>query len=111
MHNSSHADTGKVAVPLIGYYDGILQRARQAGSYGGRPSVGALDVASVEIIIGKDAASNRGTENYSILDSQLVNNFGDQFMDVPVTATRTVVRIFFSRPAFADKVFIKSFWF
>jgi hypothetical protein len=59
MDDLAHADAGEVAVALVGDDDGIVADAADGRGHRRGAAVGALDVADVEIVVGKDRAAHR----------------------------------------------------
>src|SRR5204863_6123804 len=85
------SDRGQVAVTLIADDDAVRPAALESRSHGGRAAVRRLNIADVEIVVGKHRAADRTDENRAILQAELVDGARNQFVRYPVAATGTVV--------------------
>ena len=91
MDDLGGPDGGEVAVALVGEDEGVGPGPPDAGRHGGGPAMRRLDEVDVEVVVGEDAAADRGDADRSRAERQLVEQLGHEPMDDPVAAARAVV--------------------
>src|SRR5579884_3886457 len=91
MDDFGGADGGEIAVTLVRNDDGVGVGAFEGGCGRGSASVGHLDVADIEIIVGEHGAADWADENGAVLDPEILEGFRDELVCDTVSATGTVV--------------------
>ena len=91
MHGFRSADSGKVAVALVGKHGKLRVGALYACRNGGRSAVGGFDHIAVEIIICKHRAADGRYAHGVALDTELVDDLGNKAVDYPVRAAGAVM--------------------
>ena len=91
MDDLGSADRGQVAVTLVGEDELVGLRSSDSGRYGRRTAVGRLDEVDVEVVVGEDAAADRGDTDRALGQVHLVEQLADQAVDDAVPATRAIV--------------------
>ena len=93
MHDFSGADGSQIAVALVRQHDLVRTGSLQPRGGGRGASVSHLHVAHIEVVISKHRAADRTYQDGLILQIQVFESFGDQFVGDPVAASRTVVSL------------------
>jgi hypothetical protein len=93
MNGLAGADTGKVAVTLIGEHKAVRPAALDASGNGGSTSVGSLLPIDVYIIIGKHGTTHRAYTDSLLLEAHLFDDFGHELVYHAMGATRAVVHV------------------
>ena len=104
-------DGGEVAVALVRDHEVFRERADQAGSDCGCPSVRDRDPSAVVVVIGEDRAADRGNNDGLFLNSMIFHRLGDQLVQDSVSAAGAVVHVLLDRAGTAFKGVKKDFGF
>ncbi len=91
MHDFSGANGREIAVSLIGNDDFVGMGSLDSGGRSGRAAVRGLDIAYVEIIVGKYRATHWTHEDRLVLQTEFLQGFGNQLVGDAVSAAGTVV--------------------
>jgi hypothetical protein len=81
----------EVAVALITKNDTLRAGAFDPGGDCRGPSVGRLNMADVQVIIGEDGTTHRVDQDGTVLNAEIYNGFRYELVQDAVAASRTVV--------------------
>ena len=85
-------DRGEVAVALVGEDERVRTDPADAGRDRRRAAVRGLDEVDRQVVVGEDAAADRGDRDRRGAQMHLVEQLGDEAVDDAVTAAGAVVR-------------------
>ncbi len=91
MDDLGRPDRGKVAVALIGEHERVRADPANAGRDRGRAAVRSLDEVDRQVVVGEDAAADRGDRDRRGSEVHLVEQLGDEAVDDAVAAAGAVV--------------------
>ena len=93
MDDLGRADRGEVAISLIGDHNLVRAGALQSGSGSGSAAMRHLHVAHVKIVVSENGTADRTHQDGLILQAEVFESFGNQFVDHAVAAPGTIVRL------------------
>jgi hypothetical protein len=82
-----------MAVALVVDHDAAGQAARHSGGHGWRAPVGGGDIAHIEIVVGKHAATDRANQNRPVLNAQLIDGPRQHLVYLAVSAAGAKMRL------------------
>ena len=91
MHDFGGADGGEVSVSLVSDDDLAGAGALQSGRGCGSAAVCDLHVPDVKVVISEDRAADGTHENRLVLEFEIFDGFGDQFVSHAVAASGAIV--------------------
>ncbi len=93
VQNFRRPNGGKIAVPLITDHNARGTAALHRRSHGRRAPVRGLHVPHVEVVIGEGSAADGPDHDGAVLHTQIVDRFGQHFMNRTVAAAGAEVRL------------------
>ena len=99
MDGLGGADSGQVAVTLIGEHHVLRIEAREGCGYCGSAAVGGLHPVYVDVVVCKYGATHGSHTHCGVLHAEFVDDFGHKFMHHAVAATGAVMRVYVQQEA------------
>ena len=111
MNHFGCANRCQISIALVADDDAVGMCPFNSCCYCSCAPVCRLDVARIEIVVSKYAASYRADDDGTIDDSEIFQCFSNKFMHISVATTRAVVGTLFIRIGIAEIFIIKCFRF